>query len=147
MERNFHTITATRNAVMKVGIIKGKHKKWRQFMKLTDDEKFEYLFKLQALVTKSIVWGMKQGWDNITIPYFCSFQRNYYKEIKKESLITETYETEDQRRMVLNIRMKRIRKLKRKHGKQWEDFYVSDVDIQEEIARAEEDDVLNATED
>ena len=49
--------------------------------------------------------------------------------------------------MVLNIRMKRIRKLKRKHGKQWEDFYVSDVDIQEEIARAEAEDVLNATED
>lgn len=147
MEKNFHTITATKQMLTKLHVIVGKNKEWRKFLKLTPKEQYDYMFLLQSLVTKSIIWGMKQGYEPMSIPFTFSFRRRIYKEKVLESLLddTEMYDTNEDFKKVMYIRMQRIKELKKKYGDEWENYYVSTVDLQKEIELAEEKDVPNVT--
>ena len=138
MEKNFHTITATKEVLKKLHFIVGKNKEWRKFLKKTEKEQFDFMFEFQTLVTKSIVWGMKQGYEPMSIPYICSFSRRLYKEQILNNSLEEQFETTQELKQTMAIRMKNIRELKQKYGEEWENYYVSTVDLPKEIALAEE---------
>lgn len=138
MEKNFHTITATKEVLNKLHNIVGKNKEWRRFLKKSKKEQFDFMFEFQTLVTKSIVWGMKQGYEPMSIPYICSFSRRLYKEQILNNSLDEQFETTQELKQTMAIRMRKIRELKQKYGEEWETYYVSTVDLTKEVQLAEE---------
>lgn len=93
---NFHVNKALKETVEDLKLIQSNERHFKLLMRKTEKEQIEFFKELFDLLVKSILWGLKRGVNNLTIPFIVSFKRRVHAEMRKQVYLEGMYNTQEE---------------------------------------------------